>query len=422
LKFLFLTQYFAPEATAAPIRLAAIIRQLRRLGHDVEVVTAMPNYPVGRIFDGYRGKFYTCENWEGVRVHRVWLYAAVGKGWRRYLNYLTFTLLSFFGLMRAGKADCLFVESPPLSLSVPGFVYSRLRNVPFIFYVADLWPDAVRDNLGMNREGVVLRFARALELWSYRKADYVCAVTEGILSELQGKGVPQSKLLFLPNGVDLDQFAPMPPDDGLRQELGLQDKEIVLYAGTLGYAHGLERILRAAKALQERRPQCHFLFVGDGSAKPVTIRQAKDLGTRNVSFLDPVPPEQVRRLFSITLCGIVSLNDSSISQHTRPVKSLTAMSCGRPVVYLGPGEGGRLVKNANAGFVLEHGDPDAIAEAICHLATDPRLADSLGQNGRKFIEENLPWPLLVDRWFHDLTGRMRLSQTQAQHQLEAVKS
>ena len=422
MKLLFLTQYFAPEASAAPIRLAAIIRQLRRLGHDVEVVTAMPNYPVGRIFDGYRGKFYTCETWEGVRVHRVWLYAAVGKGWRRYLNYLSFTLLSFFGLMRASKADCIFVESPPLSLSVPGFCYSRLRNVPLIFYVADLWPDAIRDNLGLNREGVALKSARALELWSYRKADYVSAVTEGILSELQDKGVPQRKLLFLPNGVDLDQFAPMSPDDGLRHELGLQSKEIVVYAGTHGYAHGMERILQAAKVLQERRPQSHFVFVGDGSAKPAMIRLAKELGLDNVSFLDPVPPEQVRRLFSIASCGIVSLNESSISQHTRPVKSLTAMSCGRPVAYIGPGEGGQLVKNANAGLVLEQGDPNAIAAAICQLATDPRLAESMGQNGRKFIEENLSWPFLVDRWFQELTGRIRLSETQTQHQLEAVKS
>jgi glycosyltransferase involved in cell wall biosynthesis len=269
---------------------------------------------------------------------------------------------------------------------------------------------------------VVLKFARALAVWSYRKADYVCAVTKGIFSELQGRGVPQSKLLFLPNGVDLDQFAPMPPDDNLRHELGLQNKEIILYAGTHGYAHGMERILQAAQVLQERCPPCHFVFVGDGSAKPAMIRQAKELGIHNVSFLDPVPPEQVRRLFSIASCGIVSLNESSISQHTRPVKSLAAMSCGRPVVYIGPGEGGRLVKNANAGFVLERGEPNAIAEAICQLAADPRLAESMGRNGRKFIEENLSWPFLVNRWFQDLTGRIRLSETQPQHQLETVKS
>ena len=421
MKFLFLTQYFPPEASAAPIRLAAIIRQLRRLGHDIEVVTAMPNYPVGHIFDGYQGKFYSCETWEGVRVHRVWLYAAVGKGWRRYLNYLTFTLMSFLGLVRARKADCLFIESPPLSLSVPGFFYSRLRNVPFVFYLADLWPDAVRDTLELNKEGAVLKFARALEHWSYRKADFVCAVTEGMLSELKSRNVIENKLLFLPNGVDLDQFAPMEPDLALRQELGLQGKEIILYTGTHGYAHGMERILRAARVLQGRRPQCHFVFVGDGSAKLAMLREAQELGLRNVSFLDTVSPERVKSLFSIALCGIVSLNDSSISQHTRPVKSLTAMSCGKPVVYLGPGEGGRLVKNANAGFVLESGDADAVAEAICHIAADRRLAESLGQNGRRFVEENLSWPLLVERWLHDLTGRMRMSQTQPQPHLEAVK-
>src|SRR5258708_36563340 len=113
------------------------------------------------------------------------------------------------------------------------------------------------------------------------------------------------------------------------------------------------------------------------------IRHANELGIQDVSFLDPVPADEVRRLFWIALCGIVSLNESSISQHTRPVKSLTAMSCGKPVVYIGPGEGGRLVKNGNAGFVLERGDPNAIAEAICQLATDPELAATLGQNGRK---------------------------------------
>ncbi|PYX98041.1 MAG: glycosyltransferase WbuB [Acidobacteria bacterium] len=422
MKFLFLTQYFAPEFGAAPVRLAAIIRQLRHLGHDIEVVTAMPNYPVARIFDGYRGKFYSSETWEGIRVHRLWLYAAVGKGWRRYLNYATFTLASLFGLIKAGKADCLFVESPPLSLSVPAFLYSRFRRVPFVFYVADLWPDAVCDNLGLNRDGLTLQFARALERWSYRKAEYVCAVTEGILADLQHRGVPQRKLLFLPNGVDPDLFAPMPPDERLRRELGLQNKDIILYAGTHGYAHGVDRILQAAKILQERRPDCHFVFVGDGSAKPMLMHMAKELGISNVSFLNPVPPEQVGKLFSIALCGLVSLNESSISEHTRPAKSLTAMSCGRPVVYIGSGEGSRLVKNAKAGLVLEEGDPNAVADAICRLAADPELAANLGPNGRKFVEEHLPWSLLVRRWLHDLTRRMQLSHTEVQHQFGAAKS
>ena len=152
------------------------------------------------------------------------------------------------------------------------------------------------------------------------------------------------------------------------------------------------------------------------------MHMAKELGISNVSFLNPVPPEQVGKLFSIALCGLVSLNESSISEHTRPAKSLTAMSCGRPVVYIGSGEGSRLVKNAKAGLVLEEGDPNAVADAICRLAADPELAANLGRNGRKFVEEHLPWSLLVRRWLHDLTRRMQLSHTEVQHQFGAAKS
>src|SRR5207248_325595 len=138
-------------------------------------------------------------------------------------------------------------ESPPLSLSVPAALYSRLRFLPFMFYVADLWPDAMRDNLRLSDTGVIMKLARALERWSYRKASYVCAVTEGILDDLKTRGIPLSKLLFLPNGVDLEQLVPMAPDNDLRERLGLPNQSIVLYLGTHGYAHGLERILQAAE-------------------------------------------------------------------------------------------------------------------------------------------------------------------------------
>ena len=419
MKFLFLTQYFAPEVGAAPLRLGSIIRQLRELGHEVEVITGMPNYPVGRIFDGYRNKFYTRDLWHGVPVHRVWLYAAAGKGLARVFNYGTFTLLCLFGLFRAKRADCLFVESPPLSLSVPAFVYSRLYGVPFVFYVADLWPDAMRDNLGLEQDGLVLKLARALERWSYRKAAYVCTVTEGIVSELQERGVALSKLLFLPNGVDLDQFAPMGPDEELREELGLRDKHVIVYAGTHGFAHGIDRILEAAKILQERDGRFQFIFVGDGSAKAELQKQSVRLGLQNVRFLDPIAPDEVTRLFSIALCGIVSLNESRISQHTRPVKSLATMSCGRPVLYVGSGEGASLVEHAEAGLVIHNREPEGIADAVCQLSADPCLARRLGENGRRFIEERLSWATLVKRCVNDLSRRMSLSESEAQQTLGA---
>jgi len=144
MRFLVLTQYFHPETGAPQVRLAAMIRELLRLGHTVEVVTALPNYPNGKIFSDYQGRFYRVENWEGVRLHRVWMYAATGAGFKRLLNYFSFMITALWGLRRAKKPDYLFVESPPLFLGITGYIAAKIWRVPFILNIADLWPDTIR--------------------------------------------------------------------------------------------------------------------------------------------------------------------------------------------------------------------------------------------------------------------------------------
>jgi len=164
-RFLFLTQYFPPETGAPQVRLASLVRELSRLGHQVEIVTAFPNYPTGAIFPEFRGKLYQRDAWEGMTVHRTWVYPCMGGGLKRILNYISFTITCAWGLLRSKRADCVFVESPPLFLSIPGWIASRLWRARLIFNVADLWPDSV-EQLGIMREGPALRFARALEACS----------------------------------------------------------------------------------------------------------------------------------------------------------------------------------------------------------------------------------------------------------------
>lgn len=142
-----------PEIGAAQVRLASVIRELVRLGHQVEVLTAMPNYPTGHVFDGYRGKLWLEEDWEGVRVVRTWIYPAMGTGPKRLFNYFSFVLSALGGLLKVQKPDYIFVESPPLFLSLTGYLASRRFGVPFIFNIADLWPDSVRQ-LGLMKEGL----------------------------------------------------------------------------------------------------------------------------------------------------------------------------------------------------------------------------------------------------------------------------
>ena len=401
MKFLILTLYFSPEIGAAPTRLEAMTRELTRTGHKVEVVTGMPNYPCGKISSDYRGSVYRREVRDGIVIHRVWLYATVGSGLGRILNYLSFSVFSLYGLFRASKPDYLFVESPPPTLSWPAHLYSRLRRVPFILNVADLWPDTLVD-MGLLREGVALRLLSWLERWSYRKAAYVNAITEGVRNTLLSKkGVAPEKILFLPNGVDTERFRPLPPDNALKNLLGLFGKKIVLYSGTLGRAHGLEHVLQAAKILEGER-DIHFLFLGDGSERPALERLQGQMGLRNVTFKDPVPLEQLAPYQSITDCGLVSLRNLPIFEGARPSKMFPLLAAGKPLVFCGNGEGARLIQRAQAGIVVPAENPEALATALPVLLRNDELMKEFGANGRRFVQANHEWRKLVEDWVNEL--------------------
>jgi len=402
MRFLLLTQYFPPEHGATQVRLAAFARVLRRLGHDVEVATALPNYPTGRIFTEYRGALYRRDDWEGVRVHRVWLYAAMGAGFKRLVNYLSFSVTCLAALWRARRPDYLFVESPPLCLGLPGVLLATVWRVPVIFNVADLWPDAVRE-LGIWKDGPALRFAERLERWIYRRATFVNAVTEANRTTLvEQKSVPAHKILLLTNGVDTEMFHPGPPEPDLVRELGWDGRRVVLFAGGLGIAQGLTVALDAMDALRNRAPEVLLAFIGDGSERERLEAVARARKLANVRFYDARPPEDVARLYRCAWAGFASLKNLPIFNGTRASKIFPAMASGKPVVYSGAGEGADLIERAGAGLTVRPEDPAALADAIARLATDPALASALGANGRRFVEAELSWSALVGRWLADL--------------------
>jgi glycosyltransferase involved in cell wall biosynthesis len=412
MRLLILTQYFPPEIGAPQVRLLSMASELKRLGHEVEVVTALPNYPRGRFFRGYEWCFYRCDTLGDVIVHRVWLHPALGGGVQRMLNYGTFAITSLFGLSRAKKPDGIFIESPSLLLTIPGWIAASLWRVPIILNVADLWPDSIVE-MGFMKDGLLIRLLTALESWSYRKAAYINVMTEGQREVLlRKKGVPARKVLFLPNGVDTIQFSPRPIDAALKQQLGLEGKKIFLWTGTQGHAHGLEHVLQAAKLLKNK-PEIHFLFVGDGSERLNLERLRNNMGLQNVTFRDPVPPEELPPYFSISESGLASLRGIPIFDGARPSKIFPILASGKPLIFIGRGEGARLVEKARAGVVVPPGDPTALAEAVLQLAGNPELARELGVNGRLFVEENHQWSKLVSAWM------TQLSQLYAQEAIPA---
>lgn len=401
MRFLILSQYYFPEIGAPQVRLRAMVRTLIELGHEVEILTALPNYPQGNIFPNYRGYYYYQEKIDGVDIHRVWLHAATGAGVRRYCNYLSFAFFSLLGLKHCRPADFVFVESPPLLLSIPGVIISRQWQAKMIFNISDLWPDSARE-LGLVTNKTLLKLAEALERWSYKKAYRITAVTHGIKQNLINKGIQADKILFLPNGVDTSLFKPNHPDHELRSMLRIgENQKIILYAGILGFPQGLDIIIAAAEILLARS-EITFVLIGAGSEKVRLQEAAQSRSLKNILFLEPAPSEYIARLYSLSLAGLATLRDIPLFQGASPSKVFPAMASGVPILYCGDGEGAQLVKRAEAGIVLPPENPEALAEGVLQLVDNPKLARKLGLNGRYFSENNLQWSKLVNSWIGQL--------------------
>lgn len=401
MRLLILTQYYPPEIGAPQTRLAALARHLVRRGHEVEVVTAMPNHLTGRTYEGYRGKLYMHEVIDGVPVHRSWVYAATGTGVKRMGNYLSFALSSFLALAKARRPDVVFVESPPLFLSFPGWIAAVLSRAKLVFNVADLWPDSVRE-LGVMADGPLMRFAEHLEAWSYRRADIVNAVTDGIDTTLrEKKNVPSSKLRFLPNGIDVDRFVPQAPDEALRRHLRLDAKPVFIYAGTHGIAQGLHNVVDAAAQLKDRAT---MLFVGAGPSKPALVARAKAIGATNVRFVDSVPLDVMPEYFSLAYASIVPLVRGDLMRGARPSKLFPAFACGVPVIYSGEGEGAKLVSEGGAGVVVPPESIDALARAMEAMIDDPQRRAQMSVAARALALDRFAWSTIVDTWLASLKG------------------
>lgn len=403
MRYTILTQYYPPEVGAVQVRLSAFAHELKRSGHLVQVVTALPNYPSGIVQAAYRRKFLVQEEIDEIPVIRTWIYPATGKNIvKRLANYFSFTLSCLFALLWVPRADILFVESPPLFLGISAWLMAALRRQKLCINISDLWPDSVVE-LGIMPENNFIRLARILERWLYKRAWRVCGVTEGILTTLaKTKGVPQEKLLFLPNGVDLTMFRPTSPDDDYVRQLGLEGKKIFAYTGLHGYAQGLDVILLAAEQLRHR-PNIVFLFVGDGPEKPRLQTLAEQLALANVIFHDPQPVTQMPRIFALTTACIVPLRNIELFQGARPSKMFPPLGCAKPLIYSGAGEAATLIKKAECGIVTPPEDANALAQAVLRFAEQPELAATMGANGRAFVEREYSWTQIVKRWSEEIS-------------------
>ncbi len=394
-----LTQYYPPEVGAPQARLSALARALARCGHCVTVLTAMPNYPTGKIQKGYGGLLMT-EEQDGVRVIRTFVYATQKtKVLPRLGSYASFVVSSaVFGSVCLGPCDYVLVESPPLFLGLSGFLLSRLKGARLIFNVSDLWPESAL-RLGVVGAGSVAhRLGSWLESWCYRHAWLITGQSREIIESIRTR-FPGCRTFHLSNGVDCSTFRPDRAAAGARRMLGTERGPLAVYAGLHGLAQGLEVLIEAAEFLPA---ECdlRIILIGDGPEKQKLVARAGNRCSRRIRFLDPRSHAEMPDLLAAADLVVVPLR--SYIPGAVPSKLYEAMASGRPVVLMAQGEAARTVRESGAGVVVVPGDVGGLASALQTLAADAGLRWRLGAAGRVAAERQFDRARIAERFIEYL--------------------
>jgi colanic acid biosynthesis glycosyl transferase WcaI len=390
MKILYVSQYFPPEMGAPAGRAAELSRLWAEDDHEVTVLTGFPNHPTGIVPAKYRRKFRRLvarEIYHGVNVIRTWLLPFPNrKPYERMLNYSSFCASSAMTGLFLHRPDVVIATSPQLLVGLSGWWLARCNGVPFVFEVRDLWPESLAA-VGMGSQNSPLHRSLAkIAGFLYRSCDRLVVVTPAFKDYLiEHWRVPEEKIFVVENGVETSLFRRLAPNLAIRRELGAEGKFVASYIGTMGNAHGLETLLKAATLLCERAPKILFLLVGEGAEKARIVSLARSRGLTNVRFVDQKAREKIPAYITASDACLVLLKRTELFKTVLPTKMLEFMSCARPVILGVDGHARKILEEANAGIFITPEDPAALADAVMRLADDPALGESLGRNGRQHV-------------------------------------
>lgn len=379
MKILFLTENYPPETNAAATRVSERALYWAKWGHQVTVLTCAPNFPQGRLYDGWENRWHQVSEQGGIRVVRVKTYISANEGFaKRTLDFLSFMATATIAGLFERRPDVVVSTSPQFFAAVGGWALAALRRVPFVFELGDLWPRSITA-VGAMRHSPAVSALEALELFLYRRSECVVALTRAFKDDLTRRGIPPEKIAVVINGVDLPRYAPRAPDAELSARWGLDGKFVLGYVGTHGMAHGLINVLDAAERLRSD-DRIRFLFVGAGAERQMLIDEATRRKLPNVVFGEAQPKEAMPRVWSLCSVALVHLKDSLAFAEVIPSKIFEAMGMGLPLLMVSPeGEASRIVEGDGAGLWVPAAKPDALAEAAARLAGDETLRRTLAE-------------------------------------------
>ncbi|MBN2294570.1 MAG: glycosyltransferase family 4 protein [Pirellulales bacterium] len=408
MRILVLTDRFLPEISPPCFRTMDHAQQWMKMGHEVTVLTCAPNSPHGKVFSGYRNRLWQTEEMDGVKVIRIWTYMTSNEGIvKRSLDYLSFALMAIFFFWRLPKFDIMVASSPPLFVPVGVYGLSLLRRRPWVFELRDLWPASIAA-VGLKM-GRVMRLLTKLEMFLYRKADRIVAVTPAFIEELVERGIPREKLDMATNGVNTEIFNEGNVKFDAREKLGIKEGEfLAAYIGATGAAHGLITILDAAELCRDQ-PDISFVIIGEGADRAKLEKEAGDRNLTNLMFHDFVPHDEIPSYLAALDVGIVHLRPHKVFTTVIPSKIFEFMAMGIPMVYGVEGCSAEIVEEAGAGYCIPSGNARAMVDAILDLQQNPQRLKEMGQCGRDAVAKEFSRAVKAKEMLHSFEKVLGLS-------------
>jgi glycosyltransferase involved in cell wall biosynthesis len=368
MRILFLTDNFPPETNAPATRTYEHCLKWINMGYKVTVITCFPNFPKGRVFEGYNNKLYQKENMDGIRVIRVWSYITENNGFvKRIIDYVSYAVTSFlFGLFL--KTDLIIATSPQFFTAISGRMLSVFKRIPWVMEVRDLWPDSIAAVGSMNKNSASFGLLKKIEHHLYLSASKIIVVTDSFKKYIITEhGIKAEKVGVFKNGVIITNLKKPKSNDviALKKSLNLENKIIISYVGTHGLAHGLQFILESISKIPN--PNLHFLFIGDGAEKQNLIDYSKKLDSKNFTFHDGVTKSDIPLYLEISDFSLINLKKSDEFKNVIPSKIFENIAMYKPVLLGVEGESKELIDKYEVGVCFQPENKESFLNAIIEI-------------------------------------------------------
>ena len=386
MKILLISENFYPESNAPGKRLFEHAKEWVRLGNEVTVLTGVPNAPKGKVFEGYKNKIYQSEKIDGIKIVRVWTFIAKNERFLlRTLDFISFMITSFFFGLFIKKHDKIIVSSPQFLPVISGFIIAKIKNIPFILEIRDLWPESIVALGAIKKNNYIIKILYSIAKYIYQKSELIVVVTKTFKEYLVDMGIREDKIIIIENGFNFDStLKPSKSIQTVKEKYNITNNNFtVSYIGTIGMSHGIEIVIEAAQLIKD----VNFLIIGEGAQKKSLQEIAKVKKITNILFIDNIDWQEIVNINQVISANLIHLRNLELFKTVIPSKIFESMALKKPILAGLIGESLDIIKQSKSGLEVKPEDPNSLVEKILQMKNNKNLCDQLANNGFNLVQD-----------------------------------